>query len=468
MSAPTATLETAEDVALGQLPRALRRKARLTDLTFTRVDETPARDRLVTGLRASRDDLALLRASWAQLGYTDDVAMTLAARGIAPLAGAMPVGGSGMAFMHNVPAEGRFIENTDTFFQNTERNDIPQPPSAFPAFGQPADFRIPNVGVLAGLRAIVKLSLVVAGAGTCTSTYQWPWNVCKRISLNANGQTQIISAEGMDLRARRQRFFRNPREEVSTAPATDVLQANNFAPVGNPIPGVIANGTYAVVLVYDIPICHDDYNMAGALFAQSDQNSLQWRIEAAASSDLFTLAGGSTATLTGTVFWTTTIFDIPSESTQQGRVVLLPDMRWIHGFLATNQPYSNTGEVPIALIRTTGQLLCTYVYLDNGGAAQIDPLALTEIRFQYGGNRRPRTFNPTEQLVEKNGHDYNGRIRPGYILLDNEIDNPVRDLVLPKGVTELQVVTTIATGTVLNANSHAHFAEETMFVGRAA
>jgi hypothetical protein len=385
----------------------------------------------------------------------------LVERGIAPLGGGMPVGASGMAFMHNVPAEGQFIENTDAFFRNTERNDIPQPPTPFPAFGSPADYRIPNVGVLSGIRAVIKLTLVVAGAGTCTSTYQWPWNTAKRISVNANGQTQIVSAEGLDMRARRQRFFRNPKDVVAVAPATDTTTID-------PVPAVIANGTYAVVLIYDVPITHDDYNMAGALFAQSDQNSLQWRIEAAAQSDLFTLAGGSTATLTGTVYWMVTVFDIPSENTSSGRTVLLPDMSWIHGFLASNQPYSNTGEVNVALIRTTGQLLCTYLYLDNGGTTVIDPLALTEIRFQYGGNRRPRTFNPPEQLVEKNGHDYNGRILPraGYILLDNEVDNPVRDLVLPKGVTELQIVVSIATGTALNANAHAHFAEETMFKGR--
>lgn len=462
--------------ALLQLPAGLRSKARLAHSSMVRVGDAPegpvpadqARSAIVR--LGGPQDTAILREAWRAAGMDPDSLMVsrLVAAGIPPMGGGMPVGSSGMGFMHNTPASGQFVENTPTFFQNTERNDIPQPPTPFPAFGQPADFRIPNVGVLAGIRAVVKLTLVVSGTGTVTATYQWPWNVAKRISLNANGQTQIISAEGMDLRARRQRFFRNPREEVSTAPATDVVQANNFAPVGNPIPGVIANGTYSVVLVYDVPICHDDYNMAGALLAQSDQNNLQWRIEAAASSDLFTIAAGGAVTLTGTVFWTATVFDIPQENNAQGTVVLLPDMSWIHGFLASNQPFANTGEVPIALIRTTGQLLCTYTYIDNGGAAVIDPLALSEIRFQYGGNRRPRTFNPPEQIVEKNGHDYNGRIlrAAGYILLDNEVDNPVRDLVLPKGVTELQEVVVIPVGTTLNTNSHAHFAEETMFAGR--
>jgi hypothetical protein len=439
------------------------------DIDVGQVNEGPARDRLLLGggalPRAGYEDLMRLRMAWANAGHdlNDPTVLELVERGVAPMAGGMPVGSSGMAFMHNVPEQGSFVENTQQFFLNTERNDIPQAPSPFPGFGAPVDYRIPNVGVLSAIRVVLKLSLVVGGTGAVTTTYQWPWNIIKRASLNANGQTQIISAEGNDLRARRQRFFRNPRDPISGGPAVDTIY-------GDPQPGVIANGTYNVVLVYDLPIAHDDYEMAGSLYAQSDQNSLAWRLEAAAQSDLFSIAAGGTVALTGTVYWTTTVYDIPTADTSRGRVVLLPDMSWIHGFLGTNQPFSNTGEVPIALIRTSGRLLATYVYLDNGGAVTIDPLALSEIRFQYGGNRRPRTFNPTEILVEKNAHDYNGRILPkvGYFLLDNEVDNPVRDLVLPKGVTELQVVTVIPTGTLLNANSHAHFVEETMFKARAA
>ena len=106
--------------------------------------------------------------------------------------------------------------------------------------------------------------------------------------------------------------------------------------------------------------------------------------------------------------------------------------------------------------------------MDNGGAAVIDPAALSELRFQYGGNRRPRVWNPTAQILEKNVHDYNGRIlKPaGFVVIDNEVDNPVRDLVYPKGVTELQVVAVIPAGTTLNANAHAHAVEETMFPGQ--
>lgn len=394
-----------------------------------------------------------------------------------PIGGGMPTGVTGLAFVHNLPPAGTYVESTDTFFRTTERNDIPQPPVAYPGLGGgPVDLRIPNIGVLGTIRAVFQLSLVVAGAGTSTSLYNWPWQSGgKRISLNINGQTSIISCEGVDLRARRQRYYRTPREQVSS------VQGNNGVDqsTGNPVPAVIANGTYTVTLVYDLPIPHDDYNLAGVVYAQSDQNALAWRIEPPAqpvgngSGDMFTEASGSTVTLTGTVYWTATVYDVPFGDTSDGRKVLLPDMSWIHGLLGFNQPIIGNLETQVALIRTAGQLLCTYLYLDNGGLAQIDPAALTEIRMQYGGNRRPRVYNPPQVLLEKNGHDYNGRILStsvagagGYFLLDNEVDNPIRDLVVPKGVTELYVVVNVPNSITINANAHGHVVEETMFKGR--
>lgn len=387
------------------------------------------------------------------------LAQQLAGRGSLPIMGAA-TGLAGSAFMHNLPPEGTYKADSALFAQETERNDVPQEQRAFTGLGgAPIDQRISNVGVLASIRLVLKLSLVVAGAGTCTATYQWPWNVIKRFTLNANGQTSLVSAEGLDLRARRQRVFRNPREEVSTAPATDTT-------TGNPAPGVIANGTYSIVLVYDVPIVHDMYTLSGALFAQSDQTYLNWRLQPAATAEVLTLAGGSTATLTGTVHSTLTFFDIPFADTQQGRLVLIPDLSWLHGYLASDAPFANNGEVKTPFIRTAGQLISYSAYVDNGGLAQIDPLSLDEVRFEYGGNRRPRTYSPTEQLVEKMGQDFNGRIKPGYIVLDFEVDAPQRDIVYPKGITELLLAIKIPAATVINPNAHVHFVEETMFAGR--
>lgn len=373
----------------------------------------------------------------------------------------MSLGIGGAAFLRNLPAEGAYQVNEPVFNTETERNDVPMQPAAFPGLGGATiEQRIPNNGILASLKVVFKGQVVVAGAGSVTSGYQWPHNLLKRATLNANGQTSLINAEGLDLRARKQRLYRNPPTgALLVAPGTN-------AATGDPTPGVIANGTYPIVLEWDVPITHDEATLVGALFAQSDQNYLSLRLTPAQSADLFTLAGGSTATVTGTFYTQMTFFDIPLVPVQGRDQVIIPNLAWLHGYLSGDAPFSNVGDVRAPFIRTAGQLLAYAAYVDNGGMAQVAPTALNEVRFAYGGNRKPRVYNPPEQLLLKNLRDYAGLIQPGYFVFDFEGDNPARDLVYPKGVTELAIELNLPNTVVLNANSRIHFVEDTLFAGR--
>jgi hypothetical protein len=380
----------------------------------------------------------------------------------------MPVGLGGAAFMRNLPQAGGYQANDDLFNRETERNDVALQPIAYSGLGGATmEGRIPNNGILTGLNLLFKGTATVAGGGTVTTGYQWPWNLIKRATLSANGQTSLLSAEGLDLRVRRQRIYRNPREELSSAIATDTVgTVQQTGAAGNPIPGVVANGTYNLVLEWQLPIVHDDESLVGALFAQSDQNYLSFKLTPPASTDVATLAGGSTLVLAGTIYPTITFFDIPMVSgANGGDLVIVPNLNWLHGYLASDNPYANTGDVRTPFIRTDGQLLAFGCYLDNGGMAQIAPTVLNEIRFAYGGNRKPRIFNPPEQLLSKNVRDYSGLLKPNWIMFDFEIDNPARDLVYPKGVSELAVEVNIPTGTTINGNARVHFVEETLFAG---
>jgi hypothetical protein len=408
-----------------------------------------------------------LRESYRLLGQDPDTTPEiheLVKRGIAPIAGGA-TGKGAAAFFLNMPPQGTYSMDVPYFNQETERNDVPQQSFAFTGLGgSRMDQRVTNVGILAFVRLIFIGSLVVAGSGTVTANYPWPWNIAKRVSVQANGQTSLMQAEGLDFRARRQRLFRKPTESISTAPATT-------AATGDPNPGVIANGTYPVVLVYDLPIVHDMTTLTGALFAQSDSNYLSYTVEPALSGDLFTLAGGSTATLTGTFWPQLTYFDIPYVDSQQGRVVAIPDLRWLHGYIASNQAFASTGDIATPLIKNAGQLIAFYQYIDNGGAAQISWLtAVDQFRLEYGGNRKPIVWSgPAGQGplfgLEENERNYNGLIQPGYLVLDLENDNPDRDLIYPRGVSELQGVAKITAGTTINGNAHMHFVEETLFSG---
>jgi hypothetical protein len=395
----------------------------------------------------------------------NDAISKLVERGIAPIGGGA-TGKGAASFFLNMPPDGTYIPNVPYFNQETERNDVPQQSFAYTGLGgSRMDNRITNVGILATIRMIMVGTLTVGGTGAVTANYPWPWNILKRVTVQANGQTSLMQAEGLDFRARRSRLFRKPTESISTAPAMT-------AATGDPNPGVIANGTYPVLLVYDLPIVHDLTTLTGALFAQSDSNYLAYTCEPALQGDLFTVATGGTVTLTGTVYPQLTYFDIPYiDSPQQGRQVAIPDLRWLHGFIASNLPFANTGDVNTPLIKNAGQLIALYAYLDNGGAAQIAwTSAVDQFRLEYGGNRKPLVWSgPAGQGplfgLEENERNYNGLIQPGYLILDLENDNPDRDLIYPRGVSELQAVAKITSGTTINANAHVHFVEETLFSG---
>lgn len=383
----------------------------------------------------------------------------------------MAVGQGAAAFFLNMPPEGSFVLNTDYFNRETERNDVPQQSFAYTGLGgSRMDQRVQNVGILAFIRLVFQGTLTVGGTGAVTGNYAFPYNLAKRITVQANGQTSLMQAEGVDFRARRQRLWRNPAEQIATT--------------GGAAQATISNGNYSITVIYDLPIVHDLTTLTGALFAQSDSNYLSYTIEPALAADMFTVATGGTVALTGTFYPQLTFFDIPYIDTNQGRVVAIPDLRWLHGFIAANQPFANTGDVSTPLIKNAGQLIAYYQYIDNGGAAVISPLvAVDQFRLEYGGNRKPIVWSgPAGQGpifgLEENQRNYNGLIQGGttaalaalgpgpfYLVLDLENDNPQRDLIYPRGVSELQAVTKITSGTTINANAHIHFVEETLFAG---
>jgi hypothetical protein len=373
-------------------------------------------------------------------------------------------------FMSNVPAAGTYVIDQAAFNAKTERNDVPQPTDAWPGFGGRIDKRISNVGVLANVRIALSLSLVVSGAGTVTARYPFPYGLINKCTLNANGGSAIISCNGLDLDARRQRLYRSPREALRTAPGMDTTAtataAAPYKPTGQMFPGVIANGTYPITLIVDLPIVHDPRTLTGALFAQSDQNYLNWVIETAQIADCFTVAGGSTVAITGVVDSTLTFYSIPAQDTQNGRLVVLPNaVQYLHEFVAQDKFFANTGDVLTPFLKNNGQLACCYLFLDNGGAAQIAPAALDAIQWVYAGNQTPRNYDPPSMLLEENERLYNGLISPGYAVLDFEAENVQRDAVFPRGLSELAVNTKIPTSVTVNPNAHVHVVLETLVSG---
>jgi hypothetical protein len=385
-------------------------------------------------------------------------------QGIGPVSARMPTGMDGAAFMTNLPPEGTYAMNTQVFSENTERNDVPMKTEAYPGFGGTAlDIPIAKVGVLSGVQIAVEATLKTGGAkGTITPTFRWPWGLFKKIALTANGQTSLISPSGLDCRARHSRIFRNPRDPITVAPSVDGF--------GDPTLAAIERGKeFSVFCIYELPIVHDWYSITGSLFMQSDQTYAALHLEMPSLAELFTLTEEATVELkNANIMVTTTTFDVPFANTSKGRVLLVPDLQWLHGFITNTKNYANNGDVEVPLVRVSGELLALYFYVQNGAGSIIKPATWEKLRMEYGANRIPRNYNPVQHLLYKNADDYNGLIMPevGYVCLDFEADNPSRDLVFPKGVTELKVVPTIKASVEIKANSAVQFAEEALFSGR--
>jgi hypothetical protein len=364
----------------------------------------------------------------------------------------MATGAGGVSFLSNLPPD-RFQMNPQLFEQSTERQDIPQQSQPFNGFGSNFSVRLQNVGILAMIRAVFSGSLVVSGGGAVTVLPGWPYNLFKRVAFNANGQTSLIQCNGVTLRARRNRLFRNP------AIASDAIEA-----AGGP-PGVLANGTYPIQFVVDIPVSHDMYTGIGWVLAQNPTTYLSLDIACANIADCFSIASGGAVALTGTLFPTITTFAVGQAQAGNSAVTVIPDLTVFHGLLDNQVAFNASGQVQAPLIRTAGQLVNYAFNLSNVGS-EISPLALTEIDFRYGGNRQPRAYNPPSQLVEKNQQDYNGLINVKgltYTYLDFEVDNPVRDLFLPEALVELQAQVQIPTSVTVNTGAFLKYVEETLY-----
>lgn len=424
---------------------------------------------LVPSERDIKRTLASLQGH-AELGRDlhDPVVKELVRRGISPIAGAAS-GLNPAVFMNNVPAPGSYAINQQSFNLLTRRNDVPGPTNEWPGWGGRIEQRVANVGVLTNIRLFVELEATVSGTGTVTSKWNWPHGLIKNVSLNANGGTSLIKCNGLDLRARRQRLFRTPYEGLETAPGMDttatISAAAPYRPVGQVFPGTIANGKYTITLVVDLPIVHDAVSLTGALFAQSDQNYLNWVIETAQEGDTLTVGTGSTVVLKGNIRMESTFYQIPSQDANNGRIVILPEaVKWLHEFVSVDKPFSNQGAVQVPLPRSNGQLLAVYQYIENGTAGQISPLSLEKIEWLFGTNIVPRNMYP-QMLLEENQRLYNGFITPGYYVLDFEAENWQREGVYPRGLSELEIRPVIPSSITVQSIAKVHTVQETLTTG---
>lgn len=364
--------------------------------------------------------------------------------------------GSGAVYDRNLPAPGSYAIDPTRFAVLTSRNLKTYAAQAWPGFQQKVQQRIDKVGIVSKIYVIGEFALA-PGAMTPTVRTSYPWNLIQRLKVAANGISNLFYCDGLDLRslARVRNGFFFDRELVMTLP-------------------VGGGATTNPKLIWEVPLSFDE-SLIGAIFAQTEDNELVVEIETPASADIFAT---NPPAVTGTFKVVVEYFSIPYEDTREGRRIVLPDIRQLHGALAGDTAVNGVGEHIVNLMRTGGVLLRTFQRWDNsysGAGPGVDDPAVwaSAHKFRYGGNVIP-TDEPGLLGKYRAETRYGDRPIPAadltassvhYQVDDHVFANSVRDVIHLLGVTEPQLVNQIAAGTVVNAGSMMHTVQEHMVAG---
>lgn len=367
------------------------------------------------------------------------------------------------------------------FFQGTRRNILQMKgATAFAGLGSTDTITLLQTGIISGVMLKFSGSLVVAlPTGTCASTARWPYDLFKNVRLSANGQSNLVNAGGFDLRARELMSLGDLNDRGVTrgvggaSPGTQVSQgtmslASESWGIGQNVTAIAA-ATYPVELTVFVPVAVDQRSLVGSIFAQTSSTDLTIIIDWASSSDLFTLTGTATATLTGTIQVEAIVYTIPQAS---GGIVL-PDLSSFHSVIKTRFPNPGNGlnEVKLSGQGIGRQLLRLYWRTFNGATPA--PLAVNatnygQIGIRFGGNDTPELYTDGKQIVYANerlvGSDI-GSLQ-GYSLLDFCSEFALRDAYDESLTNELRFLAEIPSGVAL-VSPFIEYVQETLFAGAA-
>ena len=240
--------------------------------------------------------------------------------------------------------------NPQAFFAGTRRQYVLQKTlGTWGGFGNTDVVDTLRSGILSGYYVKLSGNLVITlGGGTCATTARWPYYLLRSARFQANGQSNLVNADGWALRARE--FMSDPEindRGVSqgiggASPGTARTQgtlsmASEAWGVGSNVTA-IAGGTYDVELTFYVPVAYEKKMLTGAVFCQTLSTTLELDLDWANLTDLFILTGAATAVFTPTVTIEAEMFTIPSDG--KGGM-FLPNLSAFHSYIQNRaQPRS--------------------------------------------------------------------------------------------------------------------------------
>jgi hypothetical protein len=318
---------------------------------------------------------------------------------------------------------------------------VPQPANPYAETMQ--GIRLPKTGIMKkNLMWCTATFTVAVGTGAVVVKDWMPHNIVKRLQFKGNG-ADIHSVSGASLHARAQR--RNDK-----APLTGVDS------YGGVVPGAsLPNATYTCKFMIEVPLCYSYENGIGAVFAESAGAQYEIVPTIASKSDMFTLTGtADVPTFTFKVEPVHSYWTIPTDNVNGQQVTYVPDLSRLFELQEVTIPITSTGLVPLSLNQANGNcMVASVAWRNNNANVDIANGGLDSVGWNYAGNETPRLYAPTEALLFENAMAYNGRLPFNYFALDFEKENPVRDAIRPRGVTDLNVQLGVPAGTALTAST---------------
>jgi hypothetical protein len=319
-------------------------------------------------------------------------------------------------------ASPNLVVDPQKFYAATRRMRFTaRPLTAFAGIGSADQVQLRQTGIVAALEYRIAGNITFGGTiGTTTLTYEWPFNLIQEFRLAANGQSNLISARGLSLRALE--FVTNSKLDDNGGPsitfgATAIgsgisgsykiagddwgtLAATQLNPGAN-VPSV---GVFTVDLVWSIPVAADPVSLIGAIYAQSAATNLTLNVQYATQTQLFSAVGGAATIAYNLSSQVTAVaYSIPNVNGQ----FVVPDLSQFHQLAEFRSPGLAQGlNQPLLPGTGVGRRLMRLIMNVYSGAIPT-PLAMTAANFAtvgwaFGGNDLPESYDNGSQLRASN------------------------------------------------------------------
>ncbi len=332
----------------------------------------------------------------------------------------------------------------------TERVELPMKSQKFEGLGGTQNLTLERVFCVAEAQLLLSLSWETPAAEEATPVLGMPQGAVKKVQLKANGTSGIISASGRVLEARQQVVFRSPTHAV--------LENTN-----SKAEKIAAKTAVKWSWVVHVPIAEDLRALEGIVLAQTEETALEIEVEWAKENEI--VSAGKMEKVTGTVNWALTCFTVGTMRVKGSDVLVLPDLKLLHGLVERSANYSAEGEQEAPLTRTAGDLIRYYFNVFKKGlTAEFDVTALSYAYLQFGGNQHPEYWGQPKLLAERNARDYLKRPEVGgvhYGVIDRTLDDPQRDAIRPMALSELKLIVGIPEKP--EENSRIYSTQETLY-----